>query len=120
MVKKHGLAAIAADQLDAAKDAPNGLSTKVLVGDDDGPIQQTVVALAEGHIVGARESTDHTTIQVLTGEVRVRSADGFEQAVEGELVEIPTDPHVISAQEDSTVLLTEAKSKTGGWDPQTR
>ena len=119
-MEKHELTQIAADQLEAAKASPDGLSSQLLVGDDEGSIQQTVVALTEGNIVGARESTEHTTIQVLSGEVRVRSTEGSESATEGELVEIPTDPHVISAKQDSTVLLTESKSDSGGWDPQTR
>ena len=119
-MEKHELTQIAADQLNVAKTSSDGLSLQLLVGDEKGAIQQTVVALTEGHGVGARESTEHTTMQVLSGAVRVRTSEGQEQAVEGELMEMPTDPHVISAQKDSAVLLTESKTETGGWNPQAR
>jgi len=92
----------------------------MLVGDDSALIQQTVVALSAGHAVAARDSAEHSTLQVLTGAVRVRTTEGLEEAAEGELVEVPTEPHVIRADTDTTVLLTEARSESGGWDPHAR
>jgi len=117
---KHELSDIAANQLEIAQDSADGLSSQTLVGDDEGKIKQTVVALTEGHTVASRTSTEHSTMQVLSGSVRVRTTDGLEEASEGELLEVPTDPHVIRAETDSTVLLTEAKSDTAGWEPHSR
>ncbi len=117
---KHELSEVAADQLEIAQTSPDGRSSQLLVGDEDSLIKQTVVALTEGNTVASRTSTEHSTLQVLSGEVRIRTTDGLQEASEGELLEVPTDPHVIRANEDSTVLLTEAKSDTGGWDPHNR
>ena len=117
---KHDLAQIAAQQMQLAKGAEDGCSTQALVGIDEGLIQQTVVALAEGHSVAARDCAAHSTLQVLTGGVRVRTSAGLEDAAEGDLVEVPTQPHVIRAESDTTALLTEARSDAEGWDPHAR
>ena len=115
---KHALTDIAADQLEQASASSDGHSSVVLVGDDAGSLQQTVVALTEGNTIEARDSADNTTMQVLTGSVRVRTASGPEDVCQGDLVEIPTEPHVIRAEEDTTVLLTESSEHALGRAPQ--
>lgn len=107
---KHSLTEIAETQLDLAKASPEGRSSQTLVGSDDGSIQQAVVALTEGQSMEARDATDDSTLLILSGSVRVRTSHGPEDASQGDLVEIPTEPHVIRAEEDTTVLLTESKT----------
>lgn len=110
---KHSLSDAAAVQLAAAKDAPSGVSSEILVGDEDSSLTQTVVALTEGHSMSVRESPEEATLLVLSGSVRVRTARGPEDASKGDLVEIPTDPHTITAEKDVTALLTVADDHDG-------
>ncbi len=107
-MSKHSVSEVAAGQLAAAKGDPEGRSSEVLVGDGDGSLQQTVVAMVEGNSMEVSDGTDDATLLVLSGSVRVRTADGPEDAVKGDLVEVPKEPHTITANKDATALLTVA------------
>jgi quercetin dioxygenase-like cupin family protein len=72
-----------------------------------GRLRITLVALAEGCVVGTHQADSPMTLQVLEGHIRFR-ADGAEHDLgEGELLFFgPGDAHDITATRETALLLT--------------
>lgn len=102
------LEALTSVHLAKARAAENGRSAEVLV--HDGPLRQTVLALAEGTELGEHNSPPAASILALRGRLRVTVADGHDEISAGELRVLTHDRHAVLALEDSVFLLTTVTS----------
>ncbi|WP_026554230.1 cupin domain-containing protein [Arthrobacter sp. 35W] len=98
------LNAIAREHLRAAESSDHGRSA-VLVA-QDGPLRQTVLALAAGAVMGEHNAPHAATLYVLEGSITVVSASGRLVLNAGELAVVPKERHSVEASEDSVFLLT--------------
>lgn len=91
--------------LATARTAEHGRSAEILV--HDGPLRQTVIALAAGVELGEHNSPPAASVQVLHGRVRVTALDaGDEDVGVGELRVLTHDRHAVRALTDAAFLLT--------------
>lgn len=101
------LRTLAERHLSQAKSDKNGRSAHLFL--HEGPLRQTVIALAGGSRLDEHNSPHAASLQVLSGRVVVTSAVGDTELGAGELAPIPHERHGLSALEDSVVLLTTVK-----------
>ncbi|GAA1737670.1 hypothetical protein GCM10009809_35930 [Isoptericola hypogeus] len=106
------LDALTATHLAKARAAENGRSAEVLL--HDGPLRQTVIALASGTELGEHNSPPAASILVLRGRVRVTALDGHDEVTAGEIRVLTHDRHAVLAREDSAFLLTTVTSVPRG------
>jgi len=71
-------------------------------------MRATVIALAEGTELAEHDSPSAATLQVLTGEVTLRSGSREVPLSAGQLLPIPPERHSVLARSDAAVLLTVA------------
>lgn len=110
-MKKFSLTALSRDQLDRARGEDSGRSATTVFGGHEQTLRQTVIALREGHALDDHHTLDEATIYVLGGRVRL-SADKTDWIGRtGDLLVVPNAVHALEALEDSTILLTVAKSR---------
>lgn len=109
-MEKFSLTALARDQLDRAKAGRSGRSSTTVYGGHEHTLRQTVVALVDGSALDEHESPGEATLQVLTGRVQLTASDDAWIGRAGDLLVIPPARHSLQALEDSTILLTVAKS----------
>lgn len=95
---------LAETHLAKARTAENGRSAEILV--HDGPLRQTVLALAEGVELGEHNSPPAASILVLHGRLRVTALEGDEEASAGELRVLTHHRHAVLALTDAVFLLT--------------
>jgi quercetin dioxygenase-like cupin family protein len=109
-MEKFSLTAIAREQLEQAKTATSGRSASTIFGGHEHALRQTVVALVEGSSLDEHESPGEATVHVLTGRVRLTAGNDAWTGRTGDLLVVPAARHALDALEDSTILLTVAKS----------
>ncbi|GAY09391.1 cupin domain-containing protein [Pseudonocardia sp. N23] len=100
------LDALADTHLAAARTAPGGRSAHTVVGGRTARLRQTLVALAAGHGLAEHDNPGEATLQVLRGQVELRSRAGTVSGGAGALLVVPPERHDLWAVEDSAVLLT--------------
>lgn len=105
------LPTLAAEQLKAACAARSGRAAHTIYGGSEHTLRQTLVALAAGQELAEHESPPEATLQVISGTVRLDSADQTWQGVAGDLVPIPPERHSLVAVEEAVVLLTVASPR---------
>jgi quercetin dioxygenase-like cupin family protein len=72
-----------------------------------GRFRVTMVAMAEGNVIGTHQADSPMTLQVLRGHIRYRANDGEHELSEGELLFFgPGDAHDIRASRESALLIT--------------
>jgi len=99
------LATLTETHLAAARNAPNGRSTELVVHDHQ--LRQTVIALTEGQSLGEHNAPPAATIQVLAGSVEVTAHEDLDAVVRvGELAQLTHARHGVRALEDAVFLLT--------------
>ncbi len=98
------LPALVTEHLAAATASPRGRSALKVI--HDGPLRQTVIALAGGQKLEEHNTPPAATLQVLHGRVRLTSPGGDVLLSAGSLEPIPHERHGLAAVEDSVVLLT--------------
>lgn len=91
-----------------AREAANGRHAERLV--HDGPLRQTVIALAQGTSLGEHNSPPAASIHVLRGRLRVTGQDPVD-LVEGQLEALTHHRHSVEALENSVFLLTTVTSQ---------
>ncbi|MDO5619173.1 cupin [Kocuria sp.] len=89
--------------LEQARAAGNGRAAQLVV--HDGPLRQTVMALAAGTELPEHNSPPAASMQVLTGRVAVTAQNADELAA-GHIAPLTHHRHSVTALEDSVFLLT--------------
>ncbi|MFD1506208.1 cupin [Georgenia yuyongxinii] len=95
---------LVAEHLAAAEASPRGRSALKLI--HDGPLRQSIIALAAGQKLEEHNTPLAATLQVLHGLVRLTSPGGDVVLPAGALEPVPHERHGLAAIEDSVVLLT--------------
>ncbi len=105
------LVALAERLLTQAHDDAHGRASAVVV---KGPRQRALLmALTTGSALGEHTSPPAASLQVVSGSVRLHSAEHEWVVAAGHLVPIPPDRHAVDALEDSVFLLTVSLDPTG-------
>ena len=94
--------------LQAARASSHGRSAALVL--HDGPLRQSVIALAAGTELAEHNSPPAASLHVLRGRVRVTGVEGPEIAA-GELQVLTHLRHAVTALEDSVFLLTTVTSQ---------
>lgn len=72
-----------------------------------GRMRLTLVAMREGNVIGTHQAESPMTIQVLTGHIRFRAADGHHELHAGQVLFFgPGDAHDITATTETSLLIT--------------
>ncbi|MFK8910305.1 cupin [Streptomyces sp. YS-3] len=98
------LTALTEEHLALARVASHGRSAQLVA--HDGPLRQSVIALASDSELDEHNAPLAASLQVLRGHVRLTSNSGNKELRTGELCELPRERHGLLALEDSAVLLT--------------
>jgi quercetin dioxygenase-like cupin family protein len=106
---KISLAAVASEELQAARDTSSGRASKTVYGDRTHSLRQTVIAMVGGAVLNEHDSPGEATVFVLQGRVELSAADDVvSTGVAGDLLIVPGARHALAAREDSVVVLTVA------------
>jgi quercetin dioxygenase-like cupin family protein len=104
----ESLTQLAEEKLAAARESSSGRAAATIFGGHEHDMRQTLIALAEGHVLGEHESPTEASLQVLSGEVRVSAGDDSWSGTAGDYLVIPPLRHDLHAVSDAVVLLTVA------------
>lgn len=105
---KASLTALARNHLELALAAKSGRSAGTVHGGHESSLRQTVMALVRGEHMDERHAGE-VTVQVLHGRVRLVVGTEECEAVPGDLLTMPGEPHRVEALEDSVFLFTTAR-----------
>ncbi|WP_350257308.1 LuxR family transcriptional regulator [Scrofimicrobium sp. R131] len=100
------LTELAQEQLAKAADASNGRSAVTIYGGHEHHLRQTLIAIRAGEKLADHANPGEATLQVLVGQVTVRSGSNETVLQMGEYLVIPDAVHSVHAEEDSAVLLS--------------
>ncbi len=100
----NDLTRLADEHLAQALRAEHGRSAHLFLR--DGPLRQSVIALAGGARLEEHEAPPAASLQVLRGEVRVRWAGEDVALRAGQVAKVPQERHDLTAVSDAVVLLT--------------
>lgn len=102
--------------LAAARAASSGRAARTITGRPDRDLRETVIALAAGTKMAEHDSPGDATLQVLAGRVRMWAGEDAWELTVGDHMAIPPRRHGVDALEDSAILLTVVKPRSGGAD----
>lgn len=108
-MRKLSLDAIGRELLDRARSGP-GRAAETVFGGHEEVLRQTVIAMTAGTDMSEHESPGESTLQVLSGRVRLRAGDESWEGRAADFLLIPPRRHALSADEDAVVLLTVVKT----------
>lgn len=100
------LAALSVALLARAAESPNGRATQLVHTASDAGLSQVLLALREGCELADHANPGETTLQVLSGRVRLSAGEDAWNIGAGELLVIPHRRHAVFAEQDSVGLLT--------------
>ena len=106
------LTALAREELEGAKRAASGRSSRTVHGGHERLMRQTLIALVSGHALGEHSNPGEATVQVLQGRVRLVAGDDDWVGAAGHFIVVPDAPHSLEAIEDSVVLLSAVSRPT--------
>ena len=109
-MEKRSLTALGRELLADAEAARSGRSARTVYGGHEHMLRQTVLALTADSALDEHDSPGEATLIVLSGRVRLATADTSWDGATGDHLTIPPTRHSLTALEDSVVLLTVAKS----------
>lgn len=92
--------------LSKAHGASSGRAAHNLFGGREHALQQTLIALVGDQILHEHENPGEATLQIVTGEIELRSGDGSVTLAGGDYTVIPQARHSVHANQDSVLLLT--------------
>jgi len=99
---------LAEHQLATATTAESGRSSVTVYGRSGAKLRQTIVALAEGRLMGEHKSPGDASVLCLQGRVLLRAGQSKAELGPGDLVAVPPQRHDVEALEPSVLLLTVA------------
>lgn len=109
-MQKTSLDALGRELLQRAGSAGGGHTAQTVVGGHELVLRQTVVAMRKDSSLGEHESPGEASLFVLHGRVRLSAGETSWEVRTGDLLIIPASRHDVVAVEDSTLLLTVAKT----------
>jgi quercetin dioxygenase-like cupin family protein len=109
-MQKFSLEAIARAQAKRAAAASSGRSAETVYGGHEHLLRQTVLALTAGSSLSEHENPGESTVQVLSGRVKLTAGDVTWEGRTGDLLVVPDSRHALAAMEDSAILLTVCKA----------
>ncbi|KYH45553.1 LuxR family transcriptional regulator [Branchiibius sp. NY16-3462-2] len=109
-MEKRSLTALGRELMDDARAARNGRSARTVYGGHEHTLRQTLLALTATSALDEHDSPGEATLLVLSGRVRLSTADTSWDGATGDHLNIPLSRHSLTAVEDSVVLLTVAKA----------
>jgi quercetin dioxygenase-like cupin family protein len=107
---KISVDAVARQEQAKAAAAASGRSAATVHGGHENVLRQTVIAMNSGVELSEHENPGEATVLVLAGRVELRALDVSWEGRTGDLLVVPDGRHSLHALENSTVLLTVAKS----------
>jgi quercetin dioxygenase-like cupin family protein len=110
-MQKTSLTALMRHELEHARAAPSGRSSKTVFGGHEKVLRQTLIALRAGEALDEHVSPGEATIQVLHGRVLLESGESSWSGWLGDLLIVPAPTLTLKALEDSAVLFTVAKTR---------
>lgn len=93
-----------------ASQAENGRAADTVFGGHEKRMRQTVIALSEGTELAQHQNPGEATLLVISGRLRLVTAEMSWSGREWDHLIIPDAPHSVSAETDTTFLLTVAMS----------
>ncbi|MFV0253393.1 MAG: LuxR family transcriptional regulator [Beutenbergiaceae bacterium] len=102
------LTELAQQQLTRAQQASAGRSAHTIYGGRERTLRQTIIALTAGTGLADHDNPGQATLHVLSGQVRLATADDAVQLSAGDHAAIPDARHTLAADADSVVVLTVA------------
>ncbi len=108
-MQRISLEALAHQQLDAARTAGGGHAADTVYGGSERVLRQTVIGMIKGSSLAEHENPGESTVQVLSGRVRMVKGEQSWEGRSGDMIFVPEARHSLEALEDSTLLLTVAK-----------
>jgi quercetin dioxygenase-like cupin family protein len=112
-VRKFSIDAMARQQLTAARQSPAARAAVTVVGGHDHVLRQTVLAMTAGAALAEHANPGETTLYVLSGRVTLAAGGETWQGRTGDLLVVPSARHTVTAQEDSTLLLSAVPRNRG-------
>ena len=94
----------AAEELEKARTSPHGRSARALL--HDGHLRHTLLAILDGEVLGDHLKPPAATLHVLSGTFVVRSDGPDLRLGAGQLAVLPGPRHDVTAEGDSTGILT--------------
>lgn len=105
MERMEDLTVLAEQHLALARQAEHGRSAHLFL--HDGPLRQSVIALAAGAELEEHTAPPAASLHVLRGRVRLTSAAGGDTELRaGHVLNIPQGRHGLTAVHDAVVLYT--------------
>lgn len=108
-MQKTSLTALMRHELEHARTAASGRSSKTVYGGHEHVLRQTLIALRKGQQLDEHVSPGEATIHILAGRVLLESGEASWSGWVGDLLIVPTASLTLKALEDSAVLFTVAK-----------
>lgn len=109
-MKKFSLTAIARTQQRTAATVSSGRAASTVFGGHEHTLRQTVIALAAGTALKEHVNPGEATVLVLSGRIRLTSGEHQWEGRDGDMLIMPSGTSQISAIEESSLLLSVAKT----------
>lgn len=109
-MKKFSLTAIARTQMQTAATVSSGRAASTVFGGHEHTLRQTVIGLAAGTELKEHINPGEATVMVLSGRIRLNSGGESWEARTGDLLAMPPGYSQITALEESSLLLSVAKT----------
>lgn len=100
----QNLESLALEHLSAARNAPHGRSVHMVA--HDGPLRQSLIALAAANVLADHPTPTAASLQVLVGRIKLTKESGDVELIPGQIYALPHEQHGVTALEDAAFLLT--------------
>lgn len=109
-MQKLSLDALARELLERAVGATGGRAAQTVIGGHEKVLRQTVIAMTKDAALTEHANPGEASVYVLHGRVVLTAGEQAWEGRDGDILIVPDAPHSLQALQDSSVLLTVAKS----------